>query len=529
MNKKASPGILILGIFAVLFGLLGAYAAKKHLQAKAPEVVAAAAPQVEKWTVPTAVADLPANRTITQSDLLVLQPTREELGKMPLPPTWMNRTSQIIGRTLRQPVPKGQAFEPALFYPEGIGPDVASQLAAGERAMTIPFEGCPAEAGLITPGEAKVGIMPGHIHTPGNVGLVSRSGTLTYEVVYALTARGIGQSTAIGIGGDPIIGTKFIDVLEMFENDPATDQVVLIGEIGGTDEQMAAQKAGLAHVTLVGDANRIRRVLSEAGLDHAEFEVVEASEESSAAALAVRMVHDDKADILMKGALGTGKLMHAVLSREFGLCTAQMPAVVWPLPSAAMCVPPWPPLSTYTTGSSGPDAPSVTCSAARMPMPPRPIAASPSLVTLVVTSTDDCPGTSRTRWITRRPSRSEVTSSPVALPSSSRSFAERTLHAHSGGVAVCFVPARVMATAPPCSAACRRPGQRIDHWPALHLTSTSALCSRAPPFVSSTVSMVSSMRAAGPCGSASACTQSASVSQITQIMLRESAPMRCSQ
>lgn len=97
---------------------------------------------------------------------------------------------------------------------------------------------CP---GLITPGEAKVGIMPGHIHTPGSVGLVSRSGTLTYEVVYALTARGIGQSTAIGIGGDPIIGTKFLDVLQMFEEDPATDQVVLIGEIGGTDEQKAAE------------------------------------------------------------------------------------------------------------------------------------------------------------------------------------------------------------------------------------------------------------------------------------------------
>jgi succinyl-CoA synthetase alpha subunit len=97
---------------------------------------------------------------------------------------------------------------------------------------------CP---GLITPGEAKVGIMPGHIHTPGTVGLVSRSGTLTYEVVYALTARGIGQSTAIGIGGDPIIGTKFVDVLQMFQDDPATDQVVLIGEIGGTDEQVAAE------------------------------------------------------------------------------------------------------------------------------------------------------------------------------------------------------------------------------------------------------------------------------------------------
>jgi len=97
---------------------------------------------------------------------------------------------------------------------------------------------CP---GLITPGEAKVGIMPGHIHTPGNVGIVSRSGTLTYEVVYALTARGIGQSSAVGIGGDPINGTSFLDVLKMFEADSGTEQVVLIGEIGGTDEQKAAE------------------------------------------------------------------------------------------------------------------------------------------------------------------------------------------------------------------------------------------------------------------------------------------------
>jgi succinyl-CoA synthetase alpha subunit len=97
---------------------------------------------------------------------------------------------------------------------------------------------CP---GLITPGESKVGIIPGHILTPGNVGVVSRSGTLTYEVVYALTARGIGQSTAVGIGGDPINGTSFLDVLRMFEDDPSTDQVILIGEIGGTDEQQAAE------------------------------------------------------------------------------------------------------------------------------------------------------------------------------------------------------------------------------------------------------------------------------------------------
>lgn len=97
---------------------------------------------------------------------------------------------------------------------------------------------CP---GLITPGESKVGIMAGHIHTQGNVGIVSRSGTLTYEVVYALTARGIGQSTAIGIGGDPIKGLNFVDVLELFEQDSGTEQIVLIGEIGGTDEQKAAE------------------------------------------------------------------------------------------------------------------------------------------------------------------------------------------------------------------------------------------------------------------------------------------------
>jgi len=100
---------------------------------------------------------------------------------------------------------------------------------------------CP---GLITPGEAKVGIIPGHIMTKGNVGLVSRSGTLTYEVVYALTARGIGQTTAVGIGGDPINGTSFLDVLKLFEEDPDTEQVILIGEIGGTDEQKAAEYIG---------------------------------------------------------------------------------------------------------------------------------------------------------------------------------------------------------------------------------------------------------------------------------------------
>ncbi|WP_290810309.1 succinate--CoA ligase subunit alpha [Halovivax sp.] len=96
---------------------------------------------------------------------------------------------------------------------------------------------CP---GIITPGEAKLGILPGNIFAPGNVGFVSRSGTLTYQVVDNLTSRGIGQTTAIGIGGDPIIGTGFVDALELFEADPSTEAIVMCGEIGGEDEEEAA-------------------------------------------------------------------------------------------------------------------------------------------------------------------------------------------------------------------------------------------------------------------------------------------------
>jgi succinyl-CoA synthetase alpha subunit len=159
-----------------------------------------------------------------------------------------------VFNTMKQAVAETEANASIVYVPAAFAADAAIEVIITEGIATLDMvkvywfakgrgvrvigPNCP---GVISPGKAKVGIMPGHIHKEGRIGLISRSGTLTYEIVKELTLHGLGQSTCIGIGGDPIIGTSFVDALELFEQDAETDAVVILGEIGGTDEEQAAE------------------------------------------------------------------------------------------------------------------------------------------------------------------------------------------------------------------------------------------------------------------------------------------------
>lgn len=210
------------------------------------------------------VQGITGNQGLFHSDLMVQYGTNVVAGVTPgKGGEWVLDGKVPVFDTVARAVEATGANASIMFVPARFGADSILEAAdAGVPLIVAITEGIPVQdmmevrsyldqkgvrlvgpncPGLLTPGECKVGIIPGHIAEAGSIGVVSRSGTLTYEVLYALKAKGLGASTCIGIGGDPVIGTSFIDALEMFEADPHTERIVLIGEIGGSDEERAAE------------------------------------------------------------------------------------------------------------------------------------------------------------------------------------------------------------------------------------------------------------------------------------------------
>ncbi|MBF8247913.1 MAG: succinyl-CoA synthetase, alpha subunit [Bacteroidetes bacterium] len=208
-----------------------------------------------------------------------------------------------VFNTVSEAVEHEGANTSVIFVPAGFAADAIMEAAdAGVKLIVTITEGIPTSdmikvydylnakrvrmigpncPGIITPGQCKVGIMPGFIHKPGRVGLISRSGTLTYEAVWQLTERGIGQSTCVGIGGDPVIGTRFIDAMKLFNEDDDTEAIIMIGEIGGTAEEEAAEyikknvkKPVVGFIAIIsggkGTADEKMKAMKEAGIIVAE-------------------------------------------------------------------------------------------------------------------------------------------------------------------------------------------------------------------------------------------------------------------
>ena len=194
---RLSPGTLILGVFAILFGLVGAYGVKRYMQQPAPVEAAPQPPKIEKLQVPVAVADLPTGRTLAQGDFTVVSVSKEEAVKAKFPSMWMGSGSQLLGRTLRQTVKRGLPFEPSAFYLTGMGPNVVDDLQPGERAVTIPLKKDSADLTFLTPGATVDVLFRANPDSTGD------TPDATVTLLSGVRVLAIGQTVIAGASLDP--------------------------------------------------------------------------------------------------------------------------------------------------------------------------------------------------------------------------------------------------------------------------------------------------------------------------------------